>query len=143
MRISRIWKTMGILHLFLNYHAEFFVSNKTVEKHLNRVEAQEDVIKPDDEEDGLSDEDWEMFMESERGNVRIGTSTCGRLSQLQPHIGKTEVVYTKDVEKILSELKEPLKVTYTVDPREALQHLPMWKEAIAKEVKGCQWPSGG
>ena len=77
MRISRIWKTMGILHLFLNYHAEFFVSNKTVEKHLNRVEAQEDVIKPDDEEDGLSDEDWEMFMESERGNVRIGTSTCG------------------------------------------------------------------
>ena len=115
---------------------EYFVSDKTTEKCLNRVDAQEDTMEADGEEDGLSDEDWEMFVEAERGHVKIGASTAGRLAQLQPHIGKTEVVYTKDVEKILSELKEPLKVTYTVDPKEALQHLPVWKEAIAKEVKG-------
>eukprot|EP00439_Symbiodinium_sp_Y106_P048437 s3987_g6.t1 len=115
---------------------EYFVSDKGTDRCLKQVEVQEEAMEFEDEEGSLSDEDWEMFVESESGQVKIGDSTPRQPSQQQPHIGKTEVVYTKDVEKILSELKEPLKVTYTVDPREALQHLPKWKDAIAKEVKG-------
>ena len=115
---------------------EYFVSDKSTDRCLKQVEVQEEIINFEDEEGNLGDGDWEMFVESESGQIKIGDSAPRQPPQQQPHIGKTEVVYTKDVEKILSELKEPLKVTYTVDPREALQHLPKWKDAIAKEVKG-------
>ncbi|CAE6952631.1 Papst2 [Symbiodinium sp. CCMP2592] len=110
---------------------EYFMKTQTAEAKLDKVEVQEEPVSEDDD-------DWEMFVEAERGRVKVGSSSRGRLLQNIPRVSKTEVTYTKDVEQILASLTEPLRVTYTVDPREALLHLDEWKEAIAKEVKGVE-----
>ena len=101
-----------------------------------RMEVKQDTVHVEEEDDGLSDEGWEIFVEADQGHVKLAKAKHGRLSQPIPNLNKTEVTYTKGVEEILANLKEPLKVTYTVDPRGALEHLPACKDAISKEVNG-------
>ncbi|CAE7373607.1 GIP [Symbiodinium sp. CCMP2592] len=117
---------------------EYFVKVPESGPKLDKVEVQEEPVTDNDEGGSLSDDDWEMFVEAEKGCVKVGTSSKGSLRQDFPRVNKTEVTYTKDVEQILANLTEPLRVTYTVDPREALLHLDEWKEAIAQEVKGIE-----
>ena len=42
------------------------------------------------------------------------------------------------MEDIIKNLKGPLEVTYTVDPREVLQNLSAWEPVTMKEVKSGQ-----
>ena len=100
------------------------------------MEVKQDTVHVEEEDDGLSDEGCEIFVEADQGHVKLAKAKHGRLSQPTPNLNKTEVTYTKGVEEILANLKEPLKVTYTVDPRGALEHLPACKDAISKEVNG-------
>ena len=60
---------------------EFFINNRTVETHLNRVEIQDEVIKPDDEEDGLSDEEKGWFQEAAAASVAATRAEVNRLEE--------------------------------------------------------------
>ncbi|CAE7035334.1 unnamed protein product [Symbiodinium sp. CCMP2592] len=97
---------------------EYFVRDQKEAKCVEKLEVQEENAGNSDGDASLSDDDWEMFVEAERGKVKVGSSTKGSRPQRQPRMNKTEVTYTKNVEMILSDLSEPLKVTYTVDPKE-------------------------
>ncbi|CAE7325391.1 unnamed protein product [Symbiodinium sp. KB8] len=80
-------------------------------------------------------EDWEMYLGVDDGQVKIAESesifTC-----FQPTMKKIEVGFTKNIERVLSELKGPLEVTHNVDPREVAACLEEWTPAIEKEVNG-------
>ena len=45
-----------------------------------------------------------------------------------------ENLYTPNIEALLKDLKEDLKVVHTVDPAEALENLPVWIPAIQAEL---------
>ena len=64
-------------------------------------------------------EEWDMYLELNNGMVKIGDES-GSSIDAQPMLSKVEVCYARGIEKILSELRGPLEVTYTVDPREVL-----------------------
>ena len=81
-------------------------------------------------------EDWELFLGTPGGMVKIGEDILDPGSMVSPAIQKVEVSYTKGVEEILNNLKGPLEVTYTADPREVAEHLHLWEAAIRKEVDG-------
>ena len=80
-------------------------------------------------------EEWDMYLELNNGMVKIGDES-GSSIDAQPMLSKVEVCYTRGIEKILSELRGPLEVTYTVDPREVAENLQAWTPAIRKEVDG-------
>ena len=87
-------------------------------------------------EDGPhGEEEWDMYLEVEGGMVRLQPE--GR-ALLQPHVAKLEVSYTPDIEKVIGELTSPLEVTHTVNPRDAMEHLPLWREAIVKELAAVE-----
>ena len=57
---------------------------------------------------------------------------------------KAESEYVNNVEGILAELTDPLRVVYNVDPSEARSNLGVWKDALVKELDvvssgGSQW----
>eukprot|EP00439_Symbiodinium_sp_Y106_P067308 s163_g11.t1 len=89
-----------------------------------------------DQEGGADDtSSWELFMEVDKGTVKIGDDMGVAMDEGRPSLSKAEVGYTANVERILANLTGPLEVTYTVDPREVLQNLAAWEPAIRKEVK--------
>ena len=89
-----------------------------------------------DQEGGADDtSSWELFMEVDKGMVKIGDDMGVAMDEGRPSLSKAEVGYTANVERILANLTGPLEVTYTVDPREVLQNLAAWEPAIRKEVK--------
>ena len=47
---------------------------------------------------------------------------------------KTEVNYTRNIEELLSSLKEPLAVVHTIHPSEVAQNLESWKPSMIKEL---------
>ena len=121
---------------------EYFVINGNVQVNSMAVDeegVQEEPDTPNRDEEDLEPivdrevEDWEMFLETSNGKVKIGDDQQPWESE-EPIIRKVEVGFTKNVEKILSELQGPLEVTYTVDPREVTGNLDVWKGAIEKEV---------
>ncbi|OLP77777.1 Copia protein [Symbiodinium microadriaticum] len=86
----------------------------------------------------LEEEDWEVYLDLEDGEVMLGGEFGLNIDGVRPQVAKTEVSYTANVEQILQQLTSPLEVTYTVDPREVLQSLPLWEPAIRKEVGGVE-----
>ena len=52
-----------------------------------------------------------------------------------PKVGKTEVLYTKDIESVISSLTGPLQVVHNVDPSEVLQNIEAWIPAIENELQ--------
>ena len=59
-----------------------------------------------------------------------------------PKVRKAEPEYVDNVEDILANLQEPLRVVYNVSPGEARANLEAWRDALAKELgvvsKGCR-----
>ena len=51
-----------------------------------------------------------------------------------PSAKKVEVGYTRNIEKLLSELASPLEVTHNVHPDEVVANIEAWEPAIRKEV---------
>ena len=51
-----------------------------------------------------------------------------------PRACKAEPEYVDNVEDILANLQEPLRVVYNVSPAEARANLEVWREALAKEL---------
>ena len=49
-----------------------------------------------------------------------------------PKVGKTEVLYTRDIESVIKSLTGPLQVVHNVDPSEVLQNIEAWIPAIEK-----------
>ena len=106
------------------------VEDEGVQEEPDTLNRDEEVLEPIVDREV---EDWEMFLETSNGKVKIGDDQPpGEMER--PTIRKVEVGFTKNVEKILSELQAPLEVTYTVDPREVTGNLDAWKPAIEKEV---------
>ena len=56
-----------------------------------------------------------------------------------PKVGKTEVLYTKDIERVIKSLTGPLQVVHNVDPSEVLQNIEVWIPAIEKERSLMLW----
>eukprot|EP00439_Symbiodinium_sp_Y106_P022018 s3672_g2.t1 len=81
-------------------------------------------------------EEWEMYLDTEQGAIKVGDARNFEDSQDFVSVKKVDVTYTKGVEDIIANLKGPLEVTYTVDPREVYEHLEGWAPAIKKEVEG-------
>ena len=73
-------------------------------------------------------------------DLQVGSSSASSrgLARDRPQVKKAEVGFTRDIEKVLSELKGPLEVTHNVSPAEVLANLEAWRPAIEKEVKGIQ-----
>ncbi|CAE7364368.1 unnamed protein product, partial [Symbiodinium microadriaticum] len=80
-------------------------------------------------------EDWEMYLGVDDGKVKIAESE-DIFACFQPTMKKIEVGFTRNIERVLSELKGPLEVTHNVDPREVAACLEEWTPAIEKEVNG-------
>ncbi|CAE7219835.1 unnamed protein product, partial [Symbiodinium sp. KB8] len=80
--------------------------------------------------------EWELYLEAGSGMAKLtdASQTFGWVPQLY----KTEVVYTPNIEKIVSELVAPLDVTYTVNPSEVFSQMELWKPAIEKEMKSIE-----
>ena len=82
---------------------------------------------------------WEMFLEVPDGEVLLGAQEPHRPEDPHdPFVAEVEVAYTRGIEKILEQLEQPLQVTYTVDPREAMECLHKWKNAIVQEVNNVE-----
>ena len=81
-------------------------------------------------------EEWSMYLDLDPGFVKI--ATAGQPVDVEPMLKKAEVVYTRGIEEILSNLAGPLEVTYTVSPDEVMSNLEEWRPAIVKEVKGVE-----
>ena len=107
-----------------NEEAESFVLKQV---HLN---------PPEEESNNKEEPDWTMYLDLEPGLLRIDDSSATTTSK--PVMGKTEVVYTRNIEKVLSSLSGPLDVTYTVDPQEVFGNLELWRPAIEKELKSIE-----
>ena len=86
----------------------------------------------------LGSKDWELFLEVEDGEVKIGGGGDGPFSPTIPSVNKAEVSYTSEIEELLSSLTAPLDVVHNVDPKEVLRSLEKWIPAIQKEVKGVE-----
>ena len=122
---------------------EYFVRNSPLINNMNfHQEPAAGALAGDNELPDLSSnavdsdvEDWEMYLGVDDGHVKIAESesifTC-----FQPTMKKIEVGFTKNIERVLSELKGPLEVTHNVDPREVAACLEEWTPAIEKEVNG-------
>ena len=70
------------------------------------------------------EEDWSMYLNLNPGFVKI--ATAGQTEDngpLRRQLRKAEVVYTRGIEEILSNLTGPLEVTYTVSPDEVTPQL--------------------
>ena len=93
-----------------------------------------DEAEPQIEDSDL--EEWEMYLDTDKGAVKIGDARDVDYADDPVRMKKVEVTYTKGVEDIIASLKGPLEVTYTVDPREVHEHLERWAPAIKKEVEG-------
>ncbi|CAE7443424.1 unnamed protein product, partial [Symbiodinium sp. CCMP2456] len=78
-----------------------------------------------------NDQEWDMFLDVEDGMVKVSPEAT---ALLRPRVAKVEVNYTPDIEDVINSLKGPLEVTHTVDPKDAMAHLSLWKDAIAKEM---------
>ena len=87
--------------------------------------------------DGFQDE-WEMYLNVTDGYVKVDDAAGGYLHSQPPRMAKAELGYVKNVEQKLAALNGPLEVTYQVDPKEVLDHLPLWDEAIRKEIKNIE-----
>ena len=68
----------------------------------------------------------------------VCSGSSARNSELRrgeiPGLKTSTSVATSDVEKILSERRDPLGVVYTVEAAEVRRHLESWREAIVKEL---------
>ncbi|CAE7622475.1 unnamed protein product [Symbiodinium sp. CCMP2592] len=84
------------------------------------------------------DDEWEMFLEVPDGVVKVGDHEEHRPPESIARAAKVEVSYTPNIERVLAELRGPLKVTHTVDPREVQENLELWRGAIEKEVKNVE-----
>ena len=87
------------------------------------------------EENSEGEEEWDMYLQAEEGMVKLRPEVQ---AQLRPRVAKVEVNYTPNIEEVIGELTSPLEVTHTVDPRDAMANLPLWKEAIEKEFKAVE-----
>ncbi|CAE7275253.1 unnamed protein product [Symbiodinium sp. CCMP2592] len=122
---------------------EYFVPGPP---ELNVMSAdREGQLRPKEQEEsenvitGLyGDDEWEMFLDVPGGKVRLGNQEEPSSQPQLPRASKVEVGYTKEIERVLAELRGPLKVTHTVDPREVQQNIECWREAIEKEVKNVE-----
>ncbi|CAE7189850.1 unnamed protein product, partial [Symbiodinium sp. CCMP2456] len=108
------------------------VEEKSRAPAVNVINAAEEEVYQEDLTPIASDvQEWDMFLEVEGGMVRV---TPEAKALLQPRVAKVEVNYTPDIEAVINGLKGPLEVTHTVDPRDAMAHLSLWKDAIVKEM---------
>ncbi|CAE7210219.1 GIP [Symbiodinium sp. CCMP2592] len=119
---------------------EYFMSGSDEKANINTVGVVEPREQEEDREeipvDG-DDENWEMFLEVDRGAVKVGSSLENEVHE-RPQAMKVEVNYTYGIEKLLSELASPLEVTHTVCPHEAMAAIDLWKEAILKEMSSVE-----
>ncbi|CAE7812024.1 unnamed protein product [Symbiodinium sp. CCMP2592] len=126
----------------LTQYPEYFLLNQEeLDKEVNVMKVgnhpQEEIKASSDDQIEDSDvEDWEMFLDTDGGKVKIGSSEYPPKEEFPVGMRKVEVTYTKDVENIIANLKGPLAVTYTADPKEVYEHLDKWAQAICKEVDG-------
>ena len=100
-----------------------------------RVEEEVECNKRDEEE--LQDEEeWKLYLDVKGSPVKVAGSRDDYDREPGPRVYKTEVTYTKDIEKVLKELQGPLDVVYNVNPAEVLNNLEKWLPSIKKEVDG-------
>ena len=126
----------------LSQYPEYFLLNhEEALKEMNAMkldapsqEEHGDEAEPQIEDSDL--EEWEMYLDTDKGAVKIGDARDVDYADDPVRMKKVEVTYTKGVEDIIASLKGPLEVTYTVDPREVHEHLERWAPAIKKEVEG-------
>ncbi|CAE7352090.1 unnamed protein product [Symbiodinium microadriaticum] len=128
---------VGMLHDYgfpipLSQLPEYYGNEQAEDIQLRTVE-----VASEEESDGNLDEnDWIMYLDLDPGMVKIVDHMEGN-GEL-PHIQKTEVVYTPNIEDVLAKLSGPLDVTYTVNPAEVMRCLERWKPAIEKEIKSIE-----
>ncbi|OLQ15713.1 putative transposon protein [Symbiodinium microadriaticum] len=128
---------VGMLHDYgfpipLSQLPEYYGNEQAEDIQLGAVE-----VASEEESDGnLEESDWIMYLDLDPGMVRIVDRREGN-GEL-PHIQKTEVVYTPNIEDVLTKLSGPLDVTYTVNPAEVMSCLERWKPAIEKELKSIE-----
>ena len=126
----------------LTQYPEYFllkenVQVKTASAPRENENGKEEVLGNQEPQFTDSDVDeWEMFLDTAEGMVKIGDQEEHNDEKFFPAAQKVEVTYTKGIEAILTGLKGPLEVTYTVDPREVHECLDKWASAIKKEVEG-------
>ncbi|CAE7251123.1 unnamed protein product [Symbiodinium sp. CCMP2592] len=126
----------------LTQYPEYFLLNQeepVVEARTLDVEVpsqEEYSIDPDPTVEESDLEDWEMFVDTDEGKVKVGSSESQMDPRPQVGVSKVEVTYTKGIEDIIANLKGPLEVTYNVDPKEVYENLDSWAPAIRKEVDG-------
>eukprot|EP00439_Symbiodinium_sp_Y106_P003481 s9170_g1.t1 len=126
----------------LTQYPEYFLFNEDVQVNfLDADETEENAPADHKDVEDLQDtdadmEEWEMFLDTPKGRVKIGDQELDAIEDAPQGVHKLEVTYTKGVEAIIAGLKGPLEVTYTVDPREVHECLDKWAPAIRKEVEG-------
>ncbi|CAE7875432.1 unnamed protein product [Symbiodinium sp. KB8] len=110
-----------------------FYENEEGERIYGQVQY---ITVDDDKLEADTASEWELYLEVGSGMTKLtdASQTFGWVPQLY----KTEVVYTSNIEKILSELVAPLDVTYTVNPSEVFSQMELWKPAIEKEMKSIE-----
>ena len=80
-------------------------------------------------------EEWEQWeMRIVLGEVGIEASVLSEAGFEQPCLRKAEVVFTENVEEILSQLQVPLSVVYTVNPREVALNFEVWIPPLKREI---------
>ncbi|CAE7421078.1 Eef1g [Symbiodinium sp. CCMP2592] len=77
---------------------------------------------------------WDMFIPLGDGDPESVPKAMIASCDGHPQLCKNEVVYTKNIESLLSSLTGPLDIVHTVDPAEALECIEHWLPAIGKEM---------
>ena len=122
---------------------EYFMSGDEERAILNKAQVPDPSDQEEDNqrvpmwEDQTEDAIWEMFIETDDGEVKVGNS-YGDVGVNVPQSMKVEVNYTYGIEELLKELTAPLEVTHTVCPREAMRAIEYWREAILKEMNSVE-----
>ena len=131
------YEDIALLHDYgfpipLSQLPEFYANEEAEAIQLRAIRARSE------EESGTQPEepDWTMYLDLNPGMAKLTDST--QFPQELPQARKTEVVYTPDIENVLSALSGPLDVTYTVSPADVMAHLERWKPAIEKELKSIE-----
>ena len=79
-------------------------------------------------------ESWDMFLPLDNESPEVACKVCIASSDGVVRVEKAEVSFTKDIEKLLSELTSPLDVVHTVDPNEAIKVFERWESSVNKEL---------
>ncbi|CAE7305023.1 unnamed protein product [Symbiodinium microadriaticum] len=123
---------------------EFFVRNQSTIKMRamdgDEVKFEEEPGNRGDlqEREDSSQNEWEMYLNVTDGYVKVEDAAGDFLYRQPPQLAKAELGYVKNVEQKLAALSGPLEVTYQVDPKEVMEHLSLWDDAIRKEIKNIE-----